>query len=111
MPQISYSVTATLPDRHAADRYLRWLTEGHVQEVLKGGAHDARVVELESDHAVQVETTYLFPDRSTYETYVREHAPRLRADGLRRFGEQPGVSFTRRQGSVIFQHQAGVRPS
>lgn len=112
MPQVSYSVLATLPDEHTASDYLRWLEGGHVQAVIAGGAQWAQVTRLHPSHgAVLIETRYLFPDVATFETYIKDHAPALRADGKVRFGSHPGVSFERREGTVILTTPPGVRPS
>ncbi|MFG0284377.1 MAG: DUF4286 family protein [Phycisphaerales bacterium JB039] len=102
MSQIAYTVTATLPDRATAEAYIQWLREGHMQQVIDGGALSGQAFLLEGDGPhVRVESRYIFPDREAFNAYERTTAPALRADGQRRFGQTPGVSFERRIGQVL----------
>ncbi|MDX2118971.1 MAG: DUF4286 family protein [Planctomycetota bacterium] len=106
---ILYAVTAALPDPRLRDDYIAWLTGGHVQEVIAAGASEARVVVLDPDPnpaaeagenaTFRVESVYIFPTRQALETYFRDHAPRLRAEGVARFASR-GVTFQRRIGRV-----------
>ncbi|QYU70445.1 DUF4286 family protein [Leptolyngbya sp. 15MV] len=101
----AYIVTATLPDSQTADRYLRWLTEGgHLADVLRHGALSAQVIRLDdAGPAPVLETRYLFPNQDRLNTYIREHAPALRAQGLSLFPPSSGVVFHRRSGPVLAQ--------
>jgi hypothetical protein len=102
MTAIAYSVIASLPDERTASEYIAWLESGHVDHVVACGAHTGMIVRVqEPAEPVQVETRYIFPNRAAFETYVREHAPKLRAEGLRRFGPERGVRFERRVGTVV----------
>lgn len=84
-----------------ADEYAAWLADGHVDAVVReGGAlwgKWERGAEA-SDGTVAVKSIYLFPSQAAYDAYVSEVAPRMRADGLRRFGPDSGkgVTFERR---------------
>ncbi len=102
MSALAYSVIATLPDEPTASRYVRWLEGGHVDGVVEGGAKSAMIVRI-TDPAdpIRVETRYIFANREVFETYERDHAPALRAEGLELFGPDSGVTFERRVGSVI----------
>lgn len=103
MRPICYIVCATLPGDDVAREYVEWLVNGHVQAVMAGGACEARVVRLDSEAGTtRIESAYLFPDRASFETYLSDHAPELRAQGLARFGSTPGVAFERRVGTVLF---------
>ncbi|MCC6426812.1 MAG: DUF4286 family protein [Phycisphaerales bacterium] len=111
MPLVSYSVIATLPDETTASEYTHWLSDGHVQAVLDGGAISASITRLTSPaQPILIETTYLFPDRAAFDHYIAIHAPKLRADGIARFGSRPGVSFERREGTLILSLPCGVEP-
>jgi hypothetical protein len=102
MPRIAYSVVATLPDAGVADEYIRWLTGGHVQQVVSGGAESGLVLRLlEPADAIRVETRYLFPSREAYDRYIRDFAPPLREEGLRLFGPDRGVRMERRLAEVL----------
>jgi hypothetical protein len=104
---VVYMVTAELVDREIAGEYVAWLRAGHLREVVElGGASEARVVELDAEglEGVRVQSSYVFANRGKFEAYVRDHAPRLRADGLALFGPSRGarqVKFSRSIGSLI----------
>lgn len=112
---VYYSVTATFPDEATAVEYTDWLTDGHVQQVLQAGASAARIVRLDPEEAEpggrdsarvgspRLETHYEFPSRAAFDRYVREFAPALRADGLKRFPATRGVRFERRVGQMVGQ--------
>ena len=100
MPQTTYTVIATLPDAPTAAEYTTWLADGHIQAVLAAGASAAQLVQSE-DPPLQVECRYLFPSRDAYDRYIRDAAPRLRAEGLARFPAARGITFQRRVGTVL----------
>ena len=91
---VVYTVTAELVDQEIAGEYVAWLRAGHLREVVElGGALEARLVELDAEGlgGVRVQSTYVFANRGKFEAYVRDHAPRLRADGLALFGPSRGA--------------------
>lgn len=92
-----YCVTATLP-ADLIDDYIAWLSDGHVQAVLDGGAEAAWVTRLGDG---RVESRYHFADRAAYDRYDAKVAPALRADGIARFGDR-GVQFVRCFGQVVW---------
>ncbi|MBC7834442.1 MAG: DUF4286 family protein [Phycisphaerales bacterium] len=101
--RIAYGVTATFPDQATADDYVAWLEDGHVDAVIAGGAHSALIVRLDLDKPgdpPRVQTMYVFSTRELYNEYVRLHAPALRAEGIKRFGNK-GVSFQRVVGEIV----------
>ena len=100
---IAYTVTAEFASPELVDRYIAWLSGGHVKAVCDGGAASAEVVRLDgvSGEPLTVSVRYQFPDRGTLEAYFTEHAPRLRAEGLALFGPGSGVTFTRSTGVVV----------
>ncbi|MBI2517060.1 MAG: DUF4286 family protein [Opitutae bacterium] len=103
MAQILYTVRATCPSLQVRGRFLAWLSPNHVLEVMKGGATAVRIVlpDRESDSApAVVETQYVFPSRKAFEAYLRDHAPALRADGLKHFPPEGGVSYARQIAEV-----------
>jgi hypothetical protein len=100
MAVVAYTVAVTFPDAVLADEWLRWLAEGHIAEVLAGGATDAEVVAFDSPER-SFEVRYHFPSREVFERYERDHAPRLRADGLRRFPVERGITYRRSLGGVV----------
>lgn len=108
MAKILYAVTATLPSPAIAAEYLAWLEDGHVDQVIGCGAHSAMIVRLERTaedglppDARQVMTQYVFATRQLYDRYVEHDAPKLRADGVKRFGPERGVRMERRLGEIV----------
>ncbi len=103
MTSICYMVTATLPSEAMAKEYVAWLEDGHVDQVIGGGAHSAMIVRLDPDASglPRVMTQYIFASRHAYDEYVLKLAPVLRADGLKRFGPERGVRFDRAIGEVV----------
>jgi hypothetical protein len=107
MARVLYAVTATLPDRATLEEYVAWLEDGHVDHVIKGGAHSAMIVRLDPQARgggagpFRVETQYVFATRELFEQYEARHAPALRADGLKRFPPARGVTMERRIGEIV----------
>jgi Domain of unknown function (DUF4286) len=102
MNEVWYMVTATLPDEDTRDAYVEWLRAGHLEQVIRGGASGARLVRIdEPARPLEVASVYTFPDRAAFDTYVRDHAPRLRAEGLSKFGPGSGVTFRRQVGTIL----------
>jgi hypothetical protein len=103
MPAILYTVRTTCPTVQVRGRYLSWLSPNHIMEVMKGGATSARIIlpdrSSETAPAV-VETHYTFPSRKAFDDYVRHHAPALRADGLKHFPPESGVTTERQVAEI-----------
>ncbi len=102
-----YAVTATLPDAEVGAEYVAWLEAGHLADVVRGGAMSAELVILDSEGAgddrIRVVSRYVFSDRAAFADYERLHAPRLRAEGVARFGPSRGDR------AVQFSRSVGVR--
>lgn len=108
MTRVLYAVIATLPDERLAGEYLAWLEDGHVEQVIKGGAHSAMIVKLERAAgdglpagARRVMTQYVFTTREVFDRYVEHFAPALRAEGLAKFGPERGVRMERVMGEIV----------
>lgn len=103
MPEILYTVRTTCPSLQVRGRYLSWLMPDHVLAVKTAGAHGVRIVlpdrASETAPAV-VEVQYVFPSRKAFDTYVRDHAPALRADGLKRFPAEAGLTYERQVAEI-----------
>ena len=98
MPKILYTVRATLPNVPLRSRFLAWLVPGHVLAVRAGGAEVIRVVlpdRPNDDAPAVVEIQYVFPSRTAFEAYLRNHAPALRADSARHFPPECGITHER----------------
>jgi hypothetical protein len=75
-----------------ADAYRMWLRE-HVTEMvaLPGFLDATRYDVLEPnarDGTVAICVHYRLRDRAALDAYLRDHAPRMRADGVARFGDR-----------------------
>lgn len=111
---VAYTVRIDFPSAALASDMLAWLVGGHVAEVCAAGALRAEVAVVDgaagdgarSDGARRIECRYLFATRDAFAAYERDHAPRLRADGLRRFPPAAGVRYERSVGEV-----AGIWPA
>lgn len=96
---IAYTVAVTFADARLVEPWLHWLRDGHLAEVLAGGASHAEVVARDGPTPA-FEVRYRFPSREVFEHYEHTHAPRLRAEGLRLFPESSGVCYQRSVGVV-----------
>jgi hypothetical protein len=72
--------------------YRAWLID-HIAEILAlPGFTGARVFDVleppPAEGRVALCVQYALTDRAALEDYLRDHAPRLRADGVARFGER-----------------------
>lgn len=79
-------------DREIADDYRAWLRE-HIAEILRlPGFVDARVFDalepVPAEGRIGLCVHYRLIDAAALAAYLRDHAPRLRADGVARFGER-----------------------
>jgi hypothetical protein len=98
-PRIIYEVSAIINDEETARRWTRWIVDEHIADVIAAGAQAGRLIQLDDTPRTYV-VQYEFASRGSLEQYLREHAPRLREEGARRFGATE-VVYTRRTGSVI----------
>lgn len=77
-------------DASIASGYLDWL-DGHVREILAlPGFLGATLYAIDepppAEGRLGLCVQYRLRDRAALEDYLRDHAPRLRADGIARFG-------------------------
>jgi len=91
---IVYEVRVTV-DAAIEQDYRAWL-DGHIHEILAiPGFEEAELLREEDAGERAVWTIrYHLDSRDALEAYLRDHAPRLRADGQARFGNR--FSATRR---------------
>jgi hypothetical protein len=100
---IAYTVHCRIqtPDKAAA--WLAWLKNGHLDDVIAGGAQSAEIVQIDNDGAEEsiFEVRYRFESRDAYDVYIRDHAPRLRAEGLKLFPPEDGFVYSRTVGKIF----------
>jgi hypothetical protein len=101
-PEVAYVVTATIPETGLAEEFLEWLVQGHIQDVMAAGAIGGHAIRLSDPSTpIRVQAVYRFPNRDALDSYLTNHAPRLRADGLRRFPPERGIIFERMVGEFV----------
>lgn len=101
----AYTVRCTFENEDVAERWLKWLLDGHLADVCAAGAIDAEAVRLDSQDAIVCEARYHFRDRAAFEKYEREHAPRLREEGLQLFPLELGLKYEWFTGAVRAQYR------
>ena len=103
MPRILYTVRATLPTLKLQSRYLAWLVPDHIAAIKAAGAESVRIVlpdRVNETAPALVEAQYVFPSRKAFDTYVRDHAPALRADSLKHFPPECGLTAERQVAEI-----------
>jgi len=107
----AYCVRVEIADPAAFASFVAWLRAPHMADVCAAGALDAELVTLDAPGAAPstAEVRYHFPTREAFALYERDHAPRLRADGLAvlaTLGLAPGngCTMTRTTGPVLHRH-------
>lgn len=74
-----------------AEEFRAWLID-HVQVMLElPGFTDARILEVldvEDTGRVVFRTQYSLPDQAALDAYLRDHATRMRAGSIARFGDR-----------------------
>lgn len=98
-----YTVRVRLADPAVAAEWLAWMRGSHAADVVKAGASSAEVIAIDSapGDAAIFEARYTFDSRDSFVCYERDHAPRLRAEGLARFPTSRGVAYERSTGEVV----------
>lgn len=87
---IIYNVTINIDDS-VHEEWLEWMMEEHIPQVMETGKFfKAKIVkvllveETGSTYSVQ----YFAEDKEKLNEYYKEHAPALREEGLKRFGDK-----------------------
>ncbi len=88
-------------DPVVVDRWLDWLRETHIAEVIDSGATGAEIVRMSADVST-FEIRYRFATATIFSQYLTDHALALRADGLLQFPLELGLEYSRTDGEVIF---------
>ena len=92
-----YAVRIDFDDRATRDDMIAWLRDRHVKDVLDAGALEAQLVVI--DDALAIDIRYRFASPEAFAAYERDHAPRLRAEGIA-FLAGRTARFTRWTGAV-----------
>lgn len=103
MPRYFYEVNATFRDASTAHDWLAWMHDHHIADVIAAGALSGRVIQNDSNAAspqLSLSAQYEFADRASFDAYLRDHAPRLRTEGLQKFPPDV-VAYSRRSGDIV----------
>jgi hypothetical protein len=87
-----YVVRIDFDDATLRDAFGIWLRDRHIKDVLAAGAQGAKLYVHGDAYAIEVR--YTFDSREAFDAYERNHAPRLRADGVAFLAGRP-ARFTR----------------
>jgi hypothetical protein len=96
---ISYEVTALVADEERYEAFERFMTDTHIPAVLATGAFVSAEFSRSSPGRYRIR--YDAPGRDLLDGYLKEHAPRLRAESTAEFPD--GVEFTREEWEVLGQ--------
>lgn len=98
---ILYEVNAEFANASIADAWAKWVLDEHIADVVAAGASSGRLVRIDGDDDVpRWSAQYEFTSRATLDAYLRDHAPRLREEGTRRFPSEK-VRYQRRVGEIL----------
>jgi len=97
---LAYTVICTFKNEALAQEWLGWMQGEHLAEVIAAGALDAEVVKMDGS-PVRCEVRYHFESRDAFNRYEREHAARLRGEGLKKFPLDRGLSYVRSVGQTV----------
>lgn len=87
---IIYNVTSNIEDS-CHDQWMEWMMEKHIPEILDTGKfYKIKILKVlsQEDHGTTYSVQYFAESREKLEQYYKEHAPKLRADALGKFGEK-----------------------
>ncbi len=87
---ILYNVTVNI-DEDAHEAWLKWMVETHIPDVMKTGFFlESKLARILAEEAggLAYSVQYFAKNREDYDTYMRDHAPALRADHEKHFGQK-----------------------
>ena len=102
MSKILYIVECTVTYATLEKDWLEWMTNEHIPQILKCGALKADIFLMDKDGIdtpmKTYEIHYHFDSRADFETYMNQHATKLRHEGLEKFPVSDGFHYKRRAG-------------
>lgn len=87
---IIYNVTINI-DHSVHNKWLQWMQNKHINDVLATGLfNNARFVKVlvQEDEGVTYSVQYFSDSKEKLNDYYKNHAPRLRQEGLELFGDK-----------------------
>ncbi len=87
-------------DENLVARWLDWLLPKHIQDVIDCGAISGEVIKLDSERPTFA-INYSFLSRADFDLYERDHAPRLRDEGMSLFPHSLGLVYMRSTAEIL----------
>ena len=88
---IIYNVTVKV-DNDVADEWVQWMKIEHMPELMKTGLFVdyrlCRLLEQDEEEGRTYTAQYYCDNMENYNTYISEHATRMREKGMQRFGNK-----------------------
>jgi hypothetical protein len=86
-----YNVTIKI-DASIHDQWVSWMKEEHIPAVMNTGCFEkfvfVRILETDESEGPTYAVQYHALSRAQYNRYIELHAPRLRKEGIDRWGER-----------------------
>jgi hypothetical protein len=84
-------------DRAISEEFDAWLVEHAAAMCALPGFEDATLWQVDDDGGPRVRRVarYVLRDRAALDAYLATHAPRMRADGIARFGDSAFTAVRR----------------
>jgi hypothetical protein len=104
--KVIYNVTVNI-DHDVKDEWLKWMKEEHIPDVLKTGLfNEAKLSKIlaESEGGESFSIQYLLDNMANYETYLKDHAPKLQAEHHKKWGNKAMAFRTLLNVEEIFNH-------
>lgn len=101
-----YTVRCEFDDGAIADRWLDWMRREHLRDVCAAGALSGTALRLDGQPTT-CECRYEFESRTDFEAYERDHAPRLRQEGLELFPPELGLRYSRSTAEGVARAERG----
>lgn len=88
---IIYNVTVKV-EQAIADQWIKWMRDEHLDDMMKTGLFSdyriCRLMEQDETEGVTFVIQYHSDSIENYQSYVNEHAPKMRQKGLDKFGNK-----------------------
>jgi hypothetical protein len=88
---IIYNVTVKVDKEIAAD-WLKWMKKEHIPELMRTGLFSdyrlCRLLEQDETEAITFSAQYFCDSLEHYQSYISEHADKMRKKGFDRFGNR-----------------------
>ena len=85
---IIYNVTIKI-EHGAADKWLKWMKEEHLNDMMNTGLFSdyrlCKLMEQDESDGVSFVVQYHSDSIENYQSYINEHAPKMRQKGLDKF--------------------------